>query len=379
MIRFAAVPESFAPIAEELEATVRSILATGQMVQGAQVRAFEEAFAEYCGVEHAVAVSSGTDALVVALRALGVGPGDEIITTPLTFFATTEAILLCGAKPVFVDVDDRSLQIDAERVGAAVTPRTVGILPVHLYGAPADLVRLGEVADEHGLWLVEDAAQAHGARLHGRRVGSFGRGACFSFYPGKNLGTCGEGGAVVTSDPAYAQELRLLRDHGAYEKYEHVRVGLNARMSEIEAAALRLKLPHLDAWNERRRGIADVYRLGLGGAGVQLVEPIDGAECVHHLFTVRCDDRDALREHLAARDIQSGLHYPRPVHLQRALGGDRGRPGDFPVAEAAAARTLSLPMHPELGAGEVREVCAAVRDWSALRSSPVPQADALAS
>ncbi len=363
MIPFADVRSSFDAVQPALAAAVAEILATGQVVQGARVRRFEEAFAAYCGARFAVAVASGTDALELTLRALDVRPGDEVITTPLTFFATAEALLAVGARPVFVDVDPDTLQLDPARVEAALTPRTVGLLPVHLHGAPVDAGPLVQLALDRGLWLVEDAAQAHGARLDGVRVGSLGVAGCFSFYPGKNLGTCGEGGAVVTREPALAERLRRLRDHGSVEKYHHVEAGKNARMSEIEAAALELKLPLLDGWNAQRRAVAARYDEGLADLPLERPRCVAGAEPVWHLYVVRTPERDALRAFLGERGVQTGLHYPLPLHLQPALANAVPAGASFPHAERAAASVLSLPMFPGMTAAQVEAVCDAVADF----------------
>ena len=362
-IPFADVRAAYREIGPQVRAAIEGIFESGAFVQGRWVEQLETAFAEHIECSHAVAVSSGTDALVLALRALHLRPGDEVLVPAFTFFASAEAIVLAGGVPVFVDVDPRTLQIDVEAAASLVGPRTVGVLAVHLYGAPCDLHGLARLCDRHDLWLIEDAAQAHGARLDGRAVGSFGDAACFSFYPGKNLGTCGEGGLVASGRADVAERVRLLRDHGAREKYHHECVGTNARMSEIEAAVLALKLPHLERWNRARRSVAKQYVREL--AGLDLGGPeLQGAragQSVHHLFVVRHVRRDALRDHLASDGIATGLHYPLPLHLQPALAEFSTGAGSRPNAEDAARTVLSLPMFPELSADEVTRVARSIQ------------------
>lgn len=374
MIPFVDVSQSFARIADELEPALREIFASGAFVQGRWVQRFEEDFAHAVETRHAIAVSSGTEALRLSLAALGLQPGDEVITTPFTFFATTEAILALGAQPRFVDVDPRTLQLDSSLVESALTERSVGILPVHLYGSPAELAPLVALAEERGLWLVEDACQAHGARLAGRPLGSVGNTGCFSFYPGKNLGGCGEGGMIVTQDDELAEQVRLLRDHGASRKYEHLVVGTNARMSELCAASLALKLPYLDTDNVRRREIAARYARGLAGLPLEPVTTTDEALPVHHLYVVRTTQRDALREFLGSLDIQTGLHYPIPLHRQPALEASAAAAGEHPNAERAADSVLSLPMFPQLTNEQVDAVCRGVQAFFA--AAPLPRSAA---
>jgi len=346
----------------ELVEAFRRAIRTAAFVGGPEVAAFEEDFARFVGTPEAVAVNSGTDALRFAYQALGVRPGDEVITVPNTFIATTEALTQAGATVRFVDVEDGTLTMDPRAVAAAIGRRTVGLVPVHLYGQPADMDPLLELAQRRGLWIVEDAAQAHGAAYKGRGVGTMGALGAFSFYPGKNLGACGEGGAVVGRDPTHLDTVRRLREHGQSRKYYHETEGYNGRLHAIQAAFLRVKLPHLGAWNEGRRRVAAEYREAL--AGVPEARPIAEAAYashVYHLFVIRAERRDALQAHLAARHIGTGLHYPLPLHLQpayRHLGLGRGA---FPVAEAAADQVLSLPMFPELTAAQVEIVADAIR------------------
>lgn len=346
----------------ELVTAFRRALQTATFVGGPEVTAFEAEFAAFVGSPGAAAVNSGTDALRFAYQTLGVQSGDEVITVPNTFIATTEALTQAGATIRFVDVDEETLTMDPGAAAAAVGPRTVGIVPVHLYGQPADMDPLLELARRHGLWVVEDAAQAHGAAYKGRAVGTLGALGAFSFYAGKNLGACGEGGAVVGSTTAHLEMIRRLREHGQSRKYYHETEGYNGRLHAIQAAFLRVKLPHLAAWNEGRRRAAALYREAL--AGVPEARPIAEAAYathVYHLFVIRAERRDALQAHLAACQIGTGLHYPLPLHLQQAyrhLGLGRGA---FLVAEAAADQVLSLPMFPELTAAQVEIVADAIR------------------
>jgi dTDP-4-amino-4,6-dideoxygalactose transaminase len=347
-------------IRSEIEPAVLGVLERCQYVLGPEVEAFEGEFAEYCGAKHGIGVNSGTSALHMALLAAGVGPGDEVVTTPFTFVATVAAILYSGARPVLADIDPVSLTLDPERFEAAITERTRAVIPVHIHGHPADMDPIVEIAARRGIVVIEDAAQAHGAAYHGRPAGSLGDIACFSFYPGKNLGACGEGGMVVTDDPDVARRVRMLRDWGQEKKYEHVMKGFNARLEGVQGAALRVKLRHLEAWTEARRERAALYDRLLAGAAVTTPAQLPWARHVYHVYAVRHPDRAALQAALSEREIQSGIHYPQPVHLlagYRDLGYSEG---DFPVSERAAAETLSLPMYPELPLEWVEEVAAAV-------------------
>ena len=347
---------------ELLVAAFRRALRSAQFVGGPEVEAFEREFATYCEAPGCVAVNSGTDALRFAYIALGVRPGDEVIAPAHTFIATTEAITQAGGTIRFVDIDERTMTIDPAGVRAAIGPRTVGIVPVHLYGQPADLDPLLELGQQHGLWVVEDAAQAHGARYKGRRVGRMGRLGCFSFYPGKNLGSLGEGGAVTGAEPALLEVVRRLREHGQSSKYVHETEGYNGRLHAIQAAFLRIKLGHLDDWNVGRRRVAGWYREALGDVSdIVLPEVAPYAEHVYHLFVIRTPAREQLREHLQAEGIGTGLHYPVPLHLQQAYGAQGHQKGSFPVTERAAAQCLSLPMFPEMTEPQVGRVADAVR------------------
>jgi len=348
----------------QIQEAISQVFSKSAFVAGAFAEAFEEAFAQYCGVRHAVGVGSGTDALWLALRALGVGEGAEVITVPNSFIATAEAISLCGAQPVFVDVDPVDQLMDVERLEAAITPRAKAIVPVHLFGQTADMDPIMEVAQRYGLWVVEDSCQAHGALYKGRRAGSIGHAGCFSFYPSKNLGACGEGGAVVTNDPQIATKVRVLRDHGQSRKYTHAVIGWNARLDGLQGAILSVKLPHLEAWNEARRRHAKAYKEGLEeleGEGLLLPKERESNRHVYHLYPIRVKERDRIMEGLGARGVSCGIHYPVPIHLQEAYRSLGYAPGSFPVAEQCARELLSLPMFPELREEEVAWVIRQVR------------------
>lgn len=347
----------------ELVEAFRRALQAGAFVGGPEVEAFEREFAIFCDAPWSVGLNSGTDALRFAFLALGLKPGDEVITTAHTFIATSEAITQAGGVVRFVDIDPRTKTIDPAAVAAAIGPRTVGLLPVHLYGQPADLDPLLELTRRHGLWLVEDAAQAHGARYKGKSVGTFGAMSCFSFYPGKNLGSLGEGGAVTGTESGFPPILRRLREHGQSQKYVHETEGYNGRLHAIQAAFLRIKLRRLAEWNAARRTVAGWYRKALEGVeGIELPVQADYAEPVYHLFVIQCEQREALRDALTARGIGTGYHYPIPLHLQRAYAHLGLPAGSLPVTERAAATCLSLPMFPEMTESQVAQVAAAIRD-----------------
>jgi dTDP-4-amino-4,6-dideoxygalactose transaminase len=358
MIPFLDLKRQYTTIAGELEAAAISTLRSCGYVLGEPVAQFEAQFAEYCGTQHAVAVNSGTSALHLALLAAGVGPGDEVITVPSTFVATVSAIVNAGARPVLVDVDPATLNMDPLKIAAAVTSKTKAIMPVHLHGRLADMEAILEVADAHGLRVIEDAAQAHGAQ-RGKRAGAFGDLGCFSFYPGKNLGAAGEGGAVVTDDPDLAQAVRQLRDWGQSERYLHAVKGFNFRMDAIQGAVLNVKLPHLDKWNAGRRRVANAYDAGLAPSLLRAPGPF-GEDHVCHVYAICPTDREWFREGLQAAGVATNSHYPWPVHLQPAHSDLGYEVGSFPVAEAYASRTLSLPMFPELTEQEIAHVISAV-------------------
>jgi dTDP-3-amino-3,4,6-trideoxy-alpha-D-glucose transaminase len=349
---------------EDLLEEVRSVAADSAFILGRHVDAFEADFADYCESEHAVGVGSGTDALLLALRAVGVGPGDEVIVPANTFIATAEAVSLAGAVPRLVDPDSETGLLTAELVQAALTPRVRCIVPVHLYGATVDMDPILDLARAAGIPVIEDACQAHGARYKGRRVGSIGAAGCFSFYPAKNLGAWGDGGAVVTNDEALADTVRLLRSHGERPRYHHRVVGTTSRLDGLQAAVLRVKLRRLAGWNDDRRQAADALRRALHGANVDLpLLPVAEGDHVYHLFAIRCDDRDGLREHLASRGIAAAVHYPVPIHRTEAYADLGLGRGSMPVAERAAERVLSLPLFPGMTGEEIAAVAAAVHDW----------------
>lgn len=346
----------------EIDAAIQRVIANTTFVSGPEVEAFETAFAAYCGASYAVGVASGTAALHLVLLALGIGPGDEVITTPFTFIATAETIAQTGARPVFVDIDPRTYNLDPEAVAAVITPRTKAILPVHLYGQPAEMDPLRALARQHGLWLIEDAAQAHGAEYRGTRTGTLGDAACYSFYPSKNLGAYGDGGAVVTNNAHIAEKVRRLRDHGRVDKYVHQELGYGQRLDGIQAAILNAKLPHLDAWNEARRQAA--YRYNALLSDLEVVPPyeVPHVRHVYHCYVVRTPRRDEVLAHLRRKGIGAGVHYPLPLHLQPALAYLGLKEGAFPVAEEAARQVLTLPLFPEISARQQERVVAVMRE-----------------
>jgi dTDP-4-amino-4,6-dideoxygalactose transaminase len=359
-----------ARVHDEILAAWSRLLRAGAFAAGAEVAAFEREFAALCEVEHCVAVSSGTDALVLALRALGAGPGDRVLVPANTFIATAEAVSLVGAEPAIVDCDPLTRTLSVPAAEAELRARGgAGIIAVHLYGHPADVPALNGVAARHGAWVVEDAAQAHLARCRGARVGGLGRMACFSFYPSKNLGATGEGGAVTTRDARLAEAVRMLRHHGQREAHHHERIGCNARMPELTGAALRIKLRELEDGNRARRRIAARYAAGLRGASVRLPHVERWADPVWHLFAVEVDRRDAVRAALGAAGVSTAVHYPVPIHLQPAYAHLGHRPGTFPAAEHSAAHVLSLPLFPELDDDQVERVVAALWDAASERAA----------
>ena len=349
----------------ELDEAVARVLDSGWFILGPEGEAFERELAAALGARDAVAVGNGTDALFLALRALGVGLGDEVVTSSISAAFTALAVLQAGARPVFVDVDPRTLNLDPQRVEGALTPRTKAIVPVHLYGHPADMDPILSLARGRGLAVLEDACQAHGALYRGRPVGTLagerGIGA-LSFYPTKNLGGLGDGGAILVNDPGLAARLRQLRNGGQSDRYRHEVPGVNSRLDELQAALLRVGLRHLSSWTERRRALATFYTQELGGAGVAVLAEQPYARAVFHLFVVRHERRDALAAALRERGVRTLIHYPIPLHLQPAFASLGGRPGDLPVAEKAASEILSLPLYPELRDETARAVVEAVRE-----------------
>jgi dTDP-3-amino-3,4,6-trideoxy-alpha-D-glucose transaminase len=336
-------------IGAELDDAVARTVASGRYLLGPELESFESEFAAYCGTEHCIGVGSGLSAIELTLRAAGIGPGDEVVVPAYTFIATWLAVSRTGAQPVPADVHESTYNVDPEAVRAAITPRTAAILPVHLRGEPAEMDAIGALAGDHGLLVVEDAAQAHGATYRGRRVGGLGKAGAFSFYPSKNLGAIGDGGAITTDDRELAERARLLRNYGMKTKYDVVVEGTNSRLAEVQAAALRVKLPYLDAWNESRAALAARYQAALAGREELSMPVADPAvDPVWHLFVINLAERDACARALREQGVETGVHYPVPPHLSRVYAGAGWGPGSFPVAERLAATTLSLPMYPQL-------------------------------
>lgn len=365
-VKFVDLKAQYESIKDEIDAGIQRVIETCGFVGGEEVKAFEREFAEYCRGGQDVdvfcaGVANGTDALYLTLRALGIGAGDEVITVANTFIATAESISQTGATPVFVDVLEDTMLIDPDAIERAITPRTRAIMPVHLYGQACEMDRIMDIARRHDLKVVEDACQAHGARFKGERVGTIGHAACFSFYPGKNLGAYGDGGAVVSTDEALIKRIKMIADHGRLEKYTHAMEGVNSRLDGIQAAILRAKLPHLDRWNETRRACAARYLSGLRDADLNLPTVHPDGESVWHLFVVRVADRAAVQAALKERDVETGVHYPVPLHQQPAYASKGMAAGSLPVTEKVAGELLSLPMHSELSELEVRRVIDALR------------------
>ncbi len=367
-VPFGDLRRTYARHQSEFDDAIRRVLKRGWFVLGEELAAFETEFARFCETGHAVGVGNGTEALQLTLMAAGIGPGDEVITTPLTAAFTALAVTATGATPVFADVHPQTGTVDPPAVEAAITPRTAAIIPVHLYGQPADMDPLRAIAGRHGLFLLEDAAQAHGARYKGRAVGTLGDAAAFSFYPSKNLGAFGDGGAVVTADAALAGRIRMLRNGGQRARYAHILPGINSRLDELQAAILRVRLRYLAGDNECRRAIAGRYSAGLTGTGLTLPVEVAYAHHVYHLYVVRSPRRDELAAALRAQGIGAGVHYPTPLHLQEAYHALGGRPGDFPVAEQMAAEVLSLPLFPELTDEDAQRVIAVAGDQASVLS-----------
>jgi dTDP-4-amino-4,6-dideoxygalactose transaminase len=362
MIPLVDLKAQYLSIKSEIDEAVHRALDNCHYILGPEVVGFEQEFAAYSQTTHGIGVSSGTAALHLALLAADIGPGDEVITTPFTFVATVAAIQYAGATPVLVDIDPVSFCIDPQAVAAAVTPRTRAVIPVHLYGQPADMDPINEIARKHDLVVIEDAAQAHGAEYKGRRAGSLGHLACFSFYPAKNLGAIGEGGMVTTSNDEYARKLRLLRDWGAEKKYHHTVKGYNFRLEGIQGAVLRVKLRHLERWTERRREIAGRYREWLAGTGFEPPVELAHSRHVYHVYSVRVAERDQRQRQLLEMGVQTGIHYPVPVHLMPAYADLGYAVGQFEQAERAAGEVLALPVYPELSVEQVDAVGRAARD-----------------
>ena len=360
MIPFVDLKAQYDSIKEEVNTAVLKVLESTQFILGNEVTAFEREFAAYSGGTEGVALNTGTSALHLAFLAAGIGPGDEVITTPHTFVATVAAIVYTGATPVFIDIDPVSFTIDVNQIESAITSKTKAIAPVHLYGQPADMDPIMEIAKHHSLVVIEDAAQAHRSEYKGRRVGSIGDIGCFSFYPGKNLGAYGEGGMAVTNIPDYAKTMRMYRDWGQEGRYNHVLKGYNYRMDGIQGAILRVKLRYLDQWTEARRTHAALYDELLAESGLKTPVVMPYSYHVYHVYAVRTSHRADLQQALQEQGIQTGIHYPIPVHLQKAYKDLGYSAGDFPCAESAANQVLSLPMYPELTASAISEICSQV-------------------
>jgi dTDP-4-amino-4,6-dideoxygalactose transaminase len=372
--------KQYEPLKDEVMAALGSVLDGMKLFLGENVFQLERDFAAFCGAKHAIGVGSGTDALHLALRALGVGYGDEVITAPNSFIATAAAIAMTGATPVFADIEPDTYTIDPAAIEAAITPRTKAIVPVHLYGHPADMRPIQEIASKHKLAVVEDACQAHGAEYEGRRAGTLGDAAAFSFYYSKNLGAYGEAGIVVSNNRALATRLQLLRNHGSSIRYDHSVLGMNSRLDEMQAAVLRIKLRYLDQWNIRRRALALEYDKRLADLQ-EVIRPVERPSAMHvyHLYVIRVPRRDELIEWLNKRGVSAAVHYPKPIHLQEATRHLGYREGDFRVAERVANEIISLPLYPELGIDNVNYICQTIADFlckkrgSRKRGSPLPQ------
>jgi dTDP-4-amino-4,6-dideoxygalactose transaminase len=359
----------FSDIRSETVAAVMKVLESQHFILGPEVEAFEREVRSFTGCEYSIACASGSDALILALLALEIGRGDEVITTPFTFVASAGSIARVGAKPVFADIDPQTFNISAEAIEKVITPRTRAIMPVHLFGLTADMSKIEQIAAAHRVPILEDAAQAMGARHEGRAAGSFGVMGCFSFFPSKNLGGAGDGGMITTNDPSLADRLRVLRVHGARKKYEYEQLGMNSRLDALQAAILRVKLRHLERWTAARRTNAERYRDLFKEfrveALVQAPGETSGQKHVYNQFTIRASNRDELREHLNQRGIPTELYYPKPLHLQRAFAYLGYKTGDFPVSERASLEVLSLPIHPELTEEQQRSVVAGIADFDA--------------
>ena len=371
-VPFVDLRAQYRTIETEINQAISKVIEETDFILGREVHLFEEEFAAFCDAHHAIGVDSGTSALELALRAFDIGPGDEVITPANSFIASALGISHAGAKPVFVDVDPYTYTLDVTAIERAITRRTKAMIPVHLYGHPAHMDPIRQLADKHGLVVIEDACQAHGARYQGKRVGSLGHAAAFSFYPGKNLGAYGDGGMVVTNDRKVAKRLEMLRNYGQKEKYKHLFRGYNRRLDTIQAAILRVKLQYLEKWNAARRSNAEAYNKQLEGCGVVTPSEAPGAESVWHLYVIRVEQRDLLRDYLVSRGIGTIIHYPIPIHLQPAYHDLGYKPGDFPVTEECAQRILSLPMFAELTQDQIEFITQTVREFMSAKPSDQP-------
>lgn len=362
MIKFVDLKQQYSSIKEEILLAVNNVLDSSSFILGEQLKSFENEFAHYCNAKYSVGLNTGTSALHLALLASGIGKGDEVITTPNTFIATCEAISYTGARPRLVDIDERTYNIDAKKLENAITPKTKAVIPVHLYGQPADMGEIMETAEKKGIAVIEDACQAHGAEYCKKKVPVSGIG-CFSFYPGKNLGAYGEGGSIVTNSKEFGEIIRAYRDHGQVKKHVHKYIGYNYRLEEIQAAVLRVKLKHLDKWIEMRRKNARLYDEMLEGCDVAVPAEKEYNRHVYHLYVVRAKNRQKLAGHLSSKGIQTAIHYPAPIHLQEAYSHLGYKRGSFPVAEKCVDEILSLPMYPELKEEEISFVAKSVKEF----------------
>jgi len=361
-IPFLDLKSQYLSIKDEIDKKISFLLNNAAFILGEELEKFEKEFAEFCNVKYSVGVSSGTDALIIALRALNIGYGDEVITTPNTFIGTAEAISIVGAKPVFVDVSNEDYNINVDLIEEKITEKTKAVIPVHLYGQSVAISSVLDIAKKNNLFVIEDACQVHGAEFEGKKVGAFGEVGCFSFYPGKNLGAYGDGGAVVTDNEELYKKMILLRSHGELEKNRHRIIGSTNRLDNLQAGILRIKLKHLNEWNEKRRQNAAFYRKYLNGMDLIVPQELEGRKHVYHLFVIRVKNRDKIRKGLFDRGIDTGIHYPVPIHLQEAYRFLGYRKGDFPVSENVAEEILSLPMFPELKEEQIKYVCNSLKE-----------------
>ena len=362
-VNFVDLKAQYQTIKPEIDAAIQGVISNTAFVLGKAVFDFEEKFAQYCGTKYSLGINSGTSALIMAMKALGIGEGDEVITTTNTFIATAEAISYAGARPVLVDIEDESYNMDPGKLEEAITKKTKAIIPVHLYGQPADMDPILQIAKNKGIFVIEDACQAHGAEYKGRKAGSLGMVGCFSFYPGKNLGAYGEGGGVTTDDEQIAQKVKMLRDHGSPKKFYHEFIGNNCRLEGIQGAVLGVKLNHLDLWNDGRRKNADLYRKYLKGTDVKVPQEMPYAKHVYHVFCVRVKDRQKLMDFLKEKGVFTNIHYPIPIHLQKAYSFLGYKKGDFPVTEGSMDEILSLPMFAELTEEQIKYTTDCIREF----------------
>lgn len=361
-IPFVNLRVQYASLKREIDAKISLLVSNADFILGKDLEEFEREFAEFCGIRYCVSVSSGTDAIAIALKAMGIKYGDEVITVPNTFIATVEAISLVGARPVFVDISEEDYNINVNLIREKITSKTKAIIPVHLFGLPADIKGVIDVASSSNLFVIEDACQAHGAEFENKKVGTFGSIGCFSFYPAKNLGAYGDGGAMVTGNEELYRKMLALRSHGEVEKNKHEIIGSTNRLDNLQAGILRVKLKYLNRWNEKRRENAAIYRKYLSGMELIVPEELEGRKHVYHIFAIRVKNRDKIKRELFNRGIATGVHYPTPVHLQKAYSFLGYRRGDFPVSEKVAEEILSLPIFPELTENQIKYVCDSLKE-----------------